>query len=215
MATASSSFVIPPDRRAERFGRCLAGLALFGLGIACFVRSELGLGPWDVFHEGVADRLGLSIGVVIVAVGVLLLPIYLALGVRLGPGTILNTVEIGLTTDLWLAAVPEPDDIVARVGLLVAGLLVIGVGSGLYIGAGLGPGPRDGIMVGLAARGVSIRAARTALELTVLAAGVVLGGTIGVGTVAFALGIGPIVQVFLGRLSLDPARQHGVDPAVP
>jgi uncharacterized membrane protein YczE len=198
--------LLPPDRRVERLVRCVVGLALFGLGIACFVRSELGLGPWDVFHEGVAELLDLSIGVVIIATGVVLLPFFFLLGAKFGVGTLLNTIEIGLTTDLWLEAVPETTTVAWRIGLLVAGLLVIGVGSGLYIGAGLGTGPRDGIMVGLANKGISIRAARTGIEVVVLATGILLGGTIGVGTIAFAIGIGPIVQLCLARFSLDHQR---------
>lgn len=192
------------DRPVERLARCVSGLALFGLGIACLVRSELGLGPWDVFHQGLAELLDVSIGLVIVGVGVLLLPFFFLLRVHFGIGTLLNTIEIGLTTNLWLAAVPEIDRLVVRAFLLIAGLLVIGVGSGLYIGAGIGTGPRDGIMVGLAARGISIRSARTAIEIAVLVAGVLLGGTVGIGTIAFAFGIGPIVQVCLSRLSLAP-----------
>ena len=191
----------------ERLLRCVGGLALFGLGIAMFVRSELGLGPWDVFHEGLADRLDLSIGSVIVGVGLLLLPLVLLLRVRIGLGTALNTLEIGLTADLWLWLIPDVDAPAVRALLVVGGLLAIGVGSGLYIGAGLGPGPRDGIMVGLAARGVSIRGARTGIELAVLVAGLLLGGTAGIGTIAFALGIGPMVQLGLTHLAMSPSPQ--------
>jgi uncharacterized membrane protein YczE len=191
-----------PDRLVERLARCVAGLALFGLGIACFVRSELGLGPWDVFHQGVAEQLDVSIGTVVVGTGLALLPVFIALGVRLGIGTVLNTIEIGLTLDLWLHAVPETDAVAARVAYLAAGLAVIGVGSGLYIGAGLGPGPRDGIMVGLARRGLSIRVARTLIELSALTVGVLLGGSVGIGTALFALGIGPIVQWCMPRLAI-------------
>ncbi len=195
--------MLPGDRVIERLTRCVGGLALFGLGIAVFVRSELGLGPWDVFHEGLADRLDLSIGSVIVGVGLVLLPLVLLLRVRIGLGTALNTLEIGLTADLWLRLIPDIDVPAARRLLVAGGLLAIGVGSGLYIGAGLGTGPRDGIMVGLAARGVSISRARTGIELTVLIVGLLLGGTAGIGTLAFALGIGPMVQLGLTHLAMS------------
>lgn len=205
--------VLVPDRFAERLGRCITGLALFGLGIACFVRSDLGLGPWDVYHQGLADQLGVSIGSVVVGTGLVLLPVFVTLGVPMGIGTVLNTIEIGVTLDLWLLVAPETDAAILRVGYLAAGLLVIGVGSGLYIGAGLGPGPRDGIMVGLARRGLSIRLARTLIELTALTAGVLLGGSIGVGTAVFALGIGPIVQWCLPRLAIrNDAPAHAAAP---
>jgi uncharacterized membrane protein YczE len=120
----------------------------------------------------------------------------------MGLGTILNAIEIGIVVDLVLPLLPEPDLLVARVPMMLGGVVVIAIGSGLYIGAGLGPGPRDGLMTGMARRGVSIRFARTAIELTVLAVGIALGGAIGIGTAVFALGIGPLVQVFLPRLQI-------------
>lgn len=184
--------------------RCSAGLVLFGTGIALIIRSRLGNGPWDVFHQGAANRLGIGIGVVVVGVGVLLLLTWIPLRQRLGLGTVLNTVLIGVSLDAVLPRLPHLEALAVRVLALATGLVLVAVGSGLYIGAGLGTGPRDGIMVGLAERGLSVRAARTAIELTVLAAGWALGGTVGVGTVVFALAIGPMVQVTLPWFRLPP-----------
>lgn len=189
---------------AERLLRCIIGLGFFGFGITLFIRADLGLAPWDVFHIGVAEALGVSIGVVIIGVGALLLLLWIPLRQRPGLGTILNALEIGIVVDLTKPLIGEPDMVVFRVLMVAAGLLVIGVGSALYIGAGLGSGPRDGLMMGIStrrigSRTISIRVARTAIEMTVLVAGVLLGGTVGLGTVAFMLGIGPLVQLFLPR----------------
>jgi uncharacterized membrane protein YczE len=189
---------------AERLMRCVIGLGLFGFGITLFIRADLGLAPWDAFHIGVAEALGVSIGVVIIGVGALLLLLWIPLRQRPGLGTILNALEIGIVVDLTKPLIGEPDMVVFRLLMVAAGLFVIGIGSALYIGAGLGSGPRDGLMMGIStrrigSRAISIRVARTAIEMTVLVAGVLLGGTVGVGTVAFVLGIGPLVQLFLPR----------------
>jgi uncharacterized membrane protein YczE len=184
--------------------RCLAGLTLFGIGIALIVDSELGNGPWDVFHQGVADRLGVGIGTVIIATGAALMLLWIPLRVRPGIGTVLNAVQIGLVVDVMLNLLPEPRQIVLRVGYLASGILLMGAATALYIGSGLGPGPRDGLMTGLAARGWKVRTARTVIEVAVMVTGFALGGTVGVGTAVFALTIGPLVQWFLPRLSLDP-----------
>ncbi|MFM8268471.1 MAG: YczE/YyaS/YitT family protein [Ilumatobacteraceae bacterium] len=191
---------LPSDRRAERLARCISGLALFGLGISLFLVAELGVAPWDVLHQGISRRTGVPIGVVIEITGVLLLLAWIPLRQRLGWGTLLNAAEIGLVVLLIGDRLPSTDAIVPRLGYVAAGLLAIGVGSGLYIGAGLGSGPRDGLMLGLAARGVSVRLARTAIEASVLVGGWALGGDIGLGTAVFALGIGPTVQFFLPLL---------------
>ncbi len=185
--------------------RCVAGLSCFGLGIALFVVAKLGLAPWDVFHQGVSELTGLPMGTVIILTGLALLAAWIPLRQRVGIGTILNAVVIGVVVDLVLHVLPSTDLLAVRVAYLVAALAVVGIGSGLYIGAGLGNGPRDGIMVGLAERGISVRLARTAVEVAVLAAGLALGGTVGVGTVAFMLGIGPIVHVAIPRLTMRPA----------
>jgi uncharacterized membrane protein YczE len=193
---------VPTDRPVERIARCVVGLAVFGVGIALLIDARLGAAPWDVFHTGVAERTGLPVGQVTIITGVALLLLWIPLGEQMGLGTILNAIEIGIVVDLVLPLLPEPDLLVARVPMMLGGVVVIAIGSGLYIGAGLGPGPRDGLMTGMARRGVSIRFARTAIELTVLAVGVALGGAIGIGTAVFALGIGPLVQVFLPRLQI-------------
>jgi len=189
----------------ERIVRCVAGLFLFGLGITFFIRAELGLAPWDVFHKGLSENLDVPIGNVIIGVGVLLLLLWIPLRQKPGLGTILNAIEIGLVVNLTKPIVGHPDHIVGRLGLMIAGLLIVALGSALYIGAGLGPGPRDGLMLGLSERGISIRLARTCVEITVLIAGVALGGPVGLGTIAFTFGIGPLVQRFLPRFDKRPS----------
>lgn len=205
---------VPADRPVERIGRCVAGLFLFGAGIALLIGSDLGAAPWDVFHTGVSELTGISTGTIIVITGVALLLFWIPLHERPGLGTVLNAVLIGVFLDLCTPFVPDPAGLVPRVAMMVGGIVAIAVGSGFYIGAGLGPGPRDGLMTGLARRGllgrsVSIRAARTIVEVVVLSIGVALGGAIGIGTAAFALGIGPLVQVVLPPLTLDERVTHG------
>ncbi len=201
-----------PDRLPTRLTRCVVGLALFGVGIALIVRGDLGLAPWDVLHQGLAERLDVGIGSVIIVTGGLLLLLWIPLRERPGIGTVLNALEIGLVVGLVLPLLPEPEALGLRAAATATGIVVIAVGSGLYIGAGLGPGPRDGIMTGLARRGLSVRAARTLIEVTVVAAGLALGGSAGVGTIAFALAIGPLVHVLLPRLTMarqEPALSSG------
>ncbi|MFZ4812581.1 MAG: YczE/YyaS/YitT family protein [Ilumatobacteraceae bacterium] len=187
-----------------RLGRCVAGLFLFGFGIALIIEADLGLAPWDVFHQGVAKKLDVPVGTVIIATGLLLLLLWIPLRQKPGVGTILNAVEIGVTVDLLMPLIPTTSHLAVRVTYLVIGLVIIAIGSGLYIGAGLGPGPRDGLMMGFAQRGVSVRLARTLIEITVLVVGLFLGGSVGIGTVAFTFGIGPLVQVFLPLFALPP-----------
>jgi uncharacterized membrane protein YczE len=201
---------VPADRLPERLVRCVVGLALFGVGIALIVRGDLGLAPWDVLHQGIAERLGIGIGSVIVVTGALILLLWIPLRERPGIGTVLNAVEIGLVVSVVLPLLPEPDHVAVRAAATASGIIVIATGSGLYIGAGLGPGPRDGIMTGLARRGLSVRTARTLIEVTVVAAGIALGGAAGIGTVAFALAIGPLVHVLLPRLTLAQQEPAGV-----
>ena len=193
---------LPADRRAERFVRCIVGLALFGLGISMFLTAELGLAPWDVLHLGIAEKTGLPVGIVIEITGVLILLLWIPLRQRMGWGTLLNAIEIGLVVLLTADRLPHTDRLVLRLAYVAAGMVAIGAGSGLYIGAGLGPGPRDGLMLGLAERGVSVRLARMVVELGVLIGGIALGGTVGIGTLVFAVGIGPAVQFFLPRMRL-------------
>ncbi len=179
------------------------GLALFGLGISLLIAANLGAAPWDVFHTGVSELTGVPVGTVIILTGVALLVLWIPLRERMGIGTALNAVEIGIVVDLVLPHLPADAPFGVRLTMMLGGVVVIAVGSGFYIGAGLGPGPRDGLMTGLAKRGWSIRVARTGIEIAVLLVGVALGGAIGLGTAVFALGIGPLVEVFLPRLTLD------------
>lgn len=175
-----------------------AGLLLFGLSAAMMVQASLGLDPWNVLHEGLTLHLKVSFGTVIIGLGALLMLVWIPLRQRPGLGTISNVLLVGLAADASLAVLPQPDDLLLSGALLIGGIVLNGIASGMYIGAGLGPGPRDGLMTGLAARtGWSIRFTRTALEICVLALGWLLGGAVGLGTVLYALGIGPIIHVFL------------------
>jgi uncharacterized membrane protein YczE len=183
-----------------------------GAGIGLMAGAELGLGPWDVLHQGLAQRTDLTLGLLNIIVGAAVLALWVPLRQRPGIGTVLNVVIIGLVVDATLALLPHLEALPPRVGAMVGGVVLMGVGSGLYIGAGLGPGPRDGLMTGVAARGHSVRSVRTALEVTVLAIGWALGGTVGVGTVVQALAIGPLVQACLDRLGL-PAPEPAGEPA--
>lgn len=194
---------LPGDRRTERFARCIFGLALFGLGTAMFIVSELGAAPWDVFHQGVARHTGMPVGLVIVITGLLIVAAWYPLGLRPGWGTLLNATEIGLVVILVTELLPTYEAWLPRAAYLVAGLLCVGAGSGFYIGAGLGAGPRDGLMIGLSARGLGVGVTRTIIEASVLVAGIALGGTVGVGTAVFAFGIGPVVHYCLPRLTMS------------
>jgi uncharacterized membrane protein YczE len=190
----------------RRLVQLCVGLVLYGVGMALQIRATLGLDPWDVLHQGLTRWAGLSFGTIVIATSLVVLLVWIPLRQRPGIGTVLNTVIIGVVVDAALAVLPEPRTLLLRWGLLLAGVLVGGLATGCYIGAGLGPGPRDGLMTGFARRtGRSIRLIRTLIELTVLAAGIALGGSIGPGTVIYALAIGPLAQVFLTRLRL-PAR---------
>lgn len=175
-----------------------AGLVLFGLSMAMMVRSDLGLSPWDVFHQGVADRTPLSFGTVAIITGAIVLMLWIPLRQRPGFGTVSNIIVIGLVADLGLWLIPALESLPVRAALLVSGIVLNGVATSAYIGAGLGPGPRDGLMTGLADRtGWSIRGVRTGIEVTVLAIGWALGGTVGLGTILFAVTIGPIIHATL------------------
>lgn len=190
----------------RRMPGLLVGLVGFGLGIALMARSGLGLGPWEVLNQGVGLQLGIPLGTASILLGIPILLCWIPLRERPGPGTIINIVLIGAATNLGLLIFPSPpaEDVALRLAELTAGILLIGVASGLYLAADLGPGPRDGLMTGLHHRfGWSIARARLGLELSVLGVGWLLGGTVGIGTVAFALGIGPIVQVALDVFDRD------------
>ncbi|WP_297801603.1 hypothetical protein [uncultured Brevundimonas sp.] len=174
------------------------GLSVFGLGAALMVRAHLGLDPWNVFHQGLAGRTGLSLGILSILSGVVVMLLWIPLRQKPGVGTIMNILVIGLTMDLFLWLMPEFQGWPLRAAGLAGGLVLTGIGSAAYIGAGMGTGPRDGLMVGLNRKlGWSIRVSRMLVEVIVLAIGWILGGVVGVGTVAFALCIGPLVQFFL------------------
>ena len=193
--------------RGANLGRRLVqlniGLVLFGVGIGFMLESGLGVPPWDVLHQGLANQSGLTVGTWSIIVSFAVLLLWIPFRERYGIGTLLNAVIIGLMIDATAALLPAAGDIVVAVPMLALGIFLIGFGSGLYIGANLGPGPRDGLMTAIARRGLSIRVTRWLLEITVLVTGWLLGGTFGVGTVAFALLIGPTVQFFLPRWSID------------
>ncbi|MGA5699552.1 membrane protein YczE [Peterkaempfera bronchialis] len=183
---------------ARRLTQLYIGLVLYGASAGLQVRSALGLDPWDAFHQGVALHTGWSIGMVSCVVGAAVLLFWIPLRQRPGLGTVSNVVLVGTSMDAALWVVPEPASLPLRVVLLAAAVVLNGAATGLYIGAGYGPGPRDGLMTGLHRRtGRSIRLVRTCIEVTVLAVGWLLGGTVGVGTVVYALAIGPVAQVFL------------------
>jgi len=219
MTTTVGERFVPIDRPVERIGRCLFGLLVFGIGITLLIEAELGAAPWDVFHTGVTELTGMSTGLVIIVTGVLLMLLWVPLHERPGLGTILNAIVIGVVVDLTAPLIPETNLLVIRITMMLGGVVLIAVGSGFYIGAGLGPGPRDGLMTGLAkhtalGRSISIRAARTFVELVVLAVGIALGGAIGIGTAVFAFGIGPLVQVFLPKLTITSATtSRGTSPS--
>jgi len=182
----------------------LVGLTGYGLSMAMMVRAGLGLDPWDVFHQGLAHHTGLTIGLASGVVGVVVLLAWIPLRNRPGIGTVANVIVIAVTVDAGLAILPTPSSLPIRVALMVGGVVLNAISTVLYVGAGLGPGPRDGLMTGLVTRtGLSVRLVRTSIETVVLGAGWLLGGAVGVGTVVYALGIGPLVQLVL---RLTPRR---------
>ena len=188
----------------ERLLRLVTGLFLYGFTMAMMVESTLGLDPWDVFHEGVAKHLPLTFGQVVIATGAVVLLLWIPLKQMPGIGTVLNVIIIGLAADFGIAVIAQPDNLWLRGLLLVGGVVGNGFAGALYIGAQLGPGPRDGLWLGLVRiTGRSVRLWRTVIEMTVLAVGFVLGGTVGVGTVLYAVTIGPIVQFFLPLVEVN------------
>ncbi|WP_371664854.1 YitT family protein [Streptomyces sp. NBC_00280] len=198
-----------PDRLGRRLLQLYAGLALYGASSALLVESGLGLEPWGVLHQGLAELTGLTIGVVSIFVGAVVLLLWIPLRQRPGLGTVSNVFVVGLAMDGTLALVPDAHALGARVPLLVAGIVLNGVATGLYIAASFGPGPRDGLMTGLhRITGRSIRLVRTAIEVAVVATGFALGGTVGIGTVLYAVAIGPLAQLFL-RVFAVPAASDG------
>ncbi|TNH27149.1 hypothetical protein FHG89_18895 [Micromonospora orduensis] len=201
-------------RPARRLSQLYVGLVLYGVSMALMVRSDLGLDPWDVFHQGLAERTGLSFGTVTIGVGALVLLLWIPLRQRPGLGTVSNVVVIGLVVDATLALLPAGGPLGVRIALLVTGIVVNGAATGLYLGAQLGPGPRDGLMTGFVARrpGWSVRLVRTVIEVTVLALGWLLGGTVGVGTVAYALAIGPLAHLFIPVFAVPMTASAAPEP---
>ncbi len=187
---------------ARRLPPLAAGLFLLGAGIAVSLRAELGVAPWDVFHQGLAEVTGLSFGLVVVLVGLVILLAWIPLRQRMGPGTILNALSIGFIANLGLYLIPHQHRLAVRIPFLLGSIVLFGMGAGLYIGSGLGPGPRDGLMTAITARGHRLWIVRTVLECTVMVVGFVLGGHVGVGTVLLALAIGPATHAGLRRFHL-------------
>lgn len=188
------------------------GLSLYGLSTAMFVRADLGADPWNVFHLGVAKLLTMDIGTVMIITGALVLLFWIPIRQRPGLGTISNVIVIGLAADVALSLMPTLETLPARGALLVLAVIVNALATGMYIGAGFGAGPRDGLMTGIHARtGWSVRSVRTAIEVSVLLIGWLLGGTVGVGTVLYALAIGPLIQICLPWFRHTPR----VKPASP
>jgi uncharacterized membrane protein YczE len=185
------------------------GLVLYGFSDALLLLAGLGVDPWDVFHQGLSRQFGLGVGTWAIIVGAVVLLLWIPLRQRPCFGTVSNVVVVGVVIDVCMAALPAPRGVALRFVVMLAGVFLNAVATGAYIGAGLGPGPRDGLMTGLAARGHSIRVVRTGIELAVLASGWLLGGTVGIGTVVYAIGIGPLAHYFIPLFRVDaepPAR---------
>ena len=201
----------------RRFVQLQVGLVLYGASMALMIKSALGLDPWDVFHQGLAEVTGLRFGWIVIGVGAAVLLLWIPLRQKPGIGTVSNVIVIGLAVDLVLAVLPAPDPLALRVVFLVAGVVGNGIATGLYIGARLGPGPRDGLMTGFVARkpGRSIRLVRTVIEVTVLAVGWLLGGTVGVGTVLYAVSIGPLAHIFIPLFTVPSPADAPREPEEP
>ncbi|WP_211337104.1 membrane protein YczE [Lentzea atacamensis] len=203
MATLTALHQVPvriaPIRRLSQL---FAGLWLYGASMGMHIRSTLGLDPWDVLHEGLARRTGLSFGLITAITGVLVLLVWIPLKQKPGVGTIANVVVIAISVDVTLAIIPAPQELLSRIVLLVLGIVLNAVAFAAYVGSRLGPGPRDGMVTGFCRRtGVSLRLTRTVVELLVLGTGWLLGGTVGIGTILYAVSIGPLAQLFLPALT--------------
>jgi uncharacterized membrane protein YczE len=198
----------------RRLIQLYAGLVLYGISLAMEVRAGLGLDPWDVFHQGVANHTGLSFGTVVIIVGAFVLLAWIPIRQKPGLGTVSNVIVIGLVVDAALNLMPAAGPPAAQVALLLGGVLLNAVAGAAYIGAGLGPGPRDGLMTGLVARtGRPVGVVRTSIEVSVLVTGALLGGSVGIGTVVYALGIGPLLHVLLPLFTVRPSPRSPLSPA--
>jgi len=199
------------ERTTLRLFLLVVGLALYGASIQLMIAAHLGNQPWSVLDQGISERTGLSIGTIVVIVAAVVLLCWIPLRQRPGLGTIANMLLIGPFVDLTAAVLPVPSPLWLRIGYLLFGVVLCAAATGLYIGAHFGPGPRDGLMTGLAKRGMSIRLGRTLIEIAVVIAGMLLGGTFGVGTVLFALAIGPLAQIFIPLFAVR-RKQPAVTP---
>jgi uncharacterized membrane protein YczE len=195
-------------RLPRRVTQLFAGLVLYGVSMAFMVESDLGLNPWDVFHQGVSKATGVSFGWVVLLTGIPILLIWIPLRQKPGFGTIANLVVIGFVADGALAVLTPGESMAMRITYLVVGIALNAVATGMYIGARFGPGPRDGLMTGIVRRWprLSIRLVRTSIEVGVLSVGFLLGGTVWIGTVAYALAIGPLVQLFMPVFAVPEAE---------
>lgn len=203
--------IVPPPRM-RRLTQLYAGIVLYGVSASMLLLAGLGVDPWDVLHQGLSRRLGLGVGTWVLIVGALVLLLWIPLRQRPGFGTVSNAIVVGLVIDAMLAIFSPVHGLALRLAVMFGGVVLNGIATGAYIGAGLGPGPRDGLMTGLAARGHSIRVVRTCIEVTVLVTGWLLGGTVGLGTVVYALGIGPIAHISIPLLAI---RVSAVEPSPP
>ena len=202
MASVDLAPVSIAESPVRRMLQLLGGLLLYGISMGLQIRSVLGLDPWDVFHDALSKRTGLTFGTITAITGALVLLCWLPLRQRPGVGTVCNILLIAVAVDTTLFLLPAPRLLIVRIILLVAGVVLNGLATAAYIGARLGPGPRDGLMTGLHTRtGLSVRLVRTCIELTVIGIGWLLGGTVGIGTVLYALSIGPLTQAFLPLVS--------------
>jgi uncharacterized membrane protein YczE len=209
---------VPRIQRPRRIAQLLLGLALYGFSMALMIRGHLGVDPWDVFHLGLNSLLHMDLGLLIIAVSVVVLLVWIPMRQRPGLGTLANVLLVGAATSATLALVPEPSSMLLRIAFLLAGIGLNALAGALYIGAGLGPGPRDGLMTGLVGRGWgSVRLIRTGIEVSVLVVGWVLsgvlwGGPVGPGTVLYAVAIGPLLHWLLPRVTVDGVRPSAVGP---
>lgn len=200
----------------RRITQLLIGLAMYGISLAMFIRAGLGLDPWDVFHQGVAGKIGWSIGTVVVVVSFVVLLLWIPLRQMPGFGTLANAVLVGVFADIGLALIPAFSHLGGQIAMLAGAVVLNGIASACYIGARLGPGARDGLMTGLARRtGWSVRLSRTLIEVVVLGVGWLLGGSVGVGTVVYALAIGPVVQLLLPLFTVPVKARQAAPEAVP
>jgi uncharacterized membrane protein YczE len=210
-----SARVSLPPQLAPRLARVVAGVVIVGLGFSGILVAHLGVDPWNVLHQGISRHVGIPVGTVSIYVGLAVLLCWFPLHQRPGIGTVINAVGVGVVVDIVLAATTRPDNLPLRWGCLLAGTALVALGVSIYVGAGLGPGPRDGLMTGVAARGRSLRAARTTVELTALGTGWVLGGNVGVGTLVYAVMVGPAIHhlfPLLSPRSTTGRAEHGPAP---